>query len=381
MATVDSTVVQRYKAAGMVVLGMTNAPEFGKTTTTEPLLYGACHNPWNTEYSTGGSSGGSAASVASGMVPVAHGTDGGGSIRIPAAMCGLVGLKPSRGRVPAWPNPIALASPVTYHHALTTTVRDSAALLDAVAGHHPGDSFGAPTPPRPFLEEVGADAGRLRIGLIRIAPGPFPTDAACTAAVDRAAALLTDLGHEVREIELGLDMMEVLAAGGTIMAAETQAQINDRLAALGRELADDDIEPWSRATLDSARNNAASDLAKALQTAQRTGWRVAEQFGPDGVDVILLPTRAQTTPKLGYLDVRDPETMGPRTSRFAVCTNMFNLSGQPAISLPIGTDDNGMPVGVQLMADLAREDLLLRLAGQLEAAAPWQRVATGYQGW
>lgn len=159
IATVDSTVVQRYKAAGMVVVGMTDAPEFGKTTTTEPLLYGPCHNPWNTEYSTGGSSGGSAASVASCMVPVAHGTDGGGSIRIPSAMCGMVGLKPSRGRVPAWPNPIALASPVTYHHALTTTVRDSAALLDAVAGHHPGDSFGAPTPPRPFLEEVGADAG------------------------------------------------------------------------------------------------------------------------------------------------------------------------------------------------------------------------------
>lgn len=270
---------------------------------------------------------------------------------------------------------------MTYHHALTTTVRDSAALLDAVAGHHPGDSFGAPTPLRPFLEEVGADAGRLRIGLIRIAPGPFPTDAACTAAVDHAAALLRDLGHEVREVHLGLDMMEVLAAGGTIMAAETQAQINDRLAALGRGLAEDDIEPWTRATLDSAANNRASDLAKALQTAQRTGWRVAEQFGPGGVDVILLPTRAQTTPKLGYLDVKDPETMGPRTSRFAVCTNMFNLSGQPAISLPIGTDDNGMPVGVQLMADLAREDLLLRLAGQLEASAPWQRVATGYQGW
>ncbi|MGW9405510.1 amidase family protein [Arthrobacter sp. NPDC055585] len=217
-----ATVVQRYKAAGMVVVGMTNAPEFGKTTTTEPLLYGPCHNPWNTEYSTGGSSGGSAASVASGMVPAAHGTDGGGSIRIPSAMCGLVGLKPSRGRVPAWPNPIALASPVTYHHALTTTVRDSAALLDAVAVavHHPGDSFGAPTPPRPFLEEVGADAG-LWIGLIRIAPGPFPTDAACTAAADHAAARLGDLGHDVREVELGL------------------AQINDRLAALG---------PWPRTT-------------------------------------------------------------------------------------------------------------------------------------
>lgn len=381
VATVDSAVVQRYKAAGMVVLGTTNVPELGKTTTTESLLYGPCRNPWDHTRSPGGSSGGSAAAVAAGMVPVAHGTDGGGSIRIPAAMCGLVGLKPSRGRVPTWPHPDALAAPQSYHHALTTTVRDSAALLDAVAGHVPGDAYGAPTPPRPFLEEAGADPGRLRIGVLRTAPGPFPTDPVCTAGVDRAAGLLTDLGHEVREVELGLEVIEVMTAVGTIMGAQLRATVDDRLAALGRDLDDDDLEPWTRMILDNSQTHSAPDVARALQTAQRTGWRLAEHFRPDGVDALLLPTLPTPTPELGYLDVTDPESMWARSSSFSVCASMFNLSGQPAISLPLGADEDGLPVGVQLAADYAREDLLLRLAGQLEAAAPWQRVAPGYAGW
>ncbi|MGX1769775.1 amidase [Dietzia sp. NPDC055343] len=381
VASVDSTIVQRYKAAGMMVLGTTNVPEMGKTTTTESLLHGPCRNPWNTGYSTGGSSGGSAAAVASGMVPVAHATDGGGSIRIPAAMCGLVGLKPSRGRVPTWPHPIGLAAPVAYHHAVTTSVRDSAALLDVVAGHVPGDAYGAPTPARPFVEEVGIDPGRLRVGVLRVAPGPFPTDPDCTAAVDRTAATLTGLGHEVREVELGLDTIEVLSTVGTIMGAQLLATIEDRLAELGRELDDDDIEPWTRTILENARTHTAPGVARALQTAQRTGWKVAELFGPDGVDVLLLPTLPSTTPELGFLDVTDPESMWARSSAYSVCASAFNISGQPAVSLPAGTDERGMPAGVQLVADYAREDLLFRLAGQLEAAAPWTRVAPGYQGW
>ncbi|KAA0918968.1 amidase [Dietzia sp. ANT_WB102] len=381
VATVDGTIVQRYKAAGMVVLGTSNVPEMGKTTTTESLLHGPCRNPWDTGHSCGGSSGGSAAAVASGMVPVAHGTDGGGSIRIPAAMCGLVGLKPSRGRVPMWPHPDALSSPLSYHHALTTTVRDSAALLDAVAGHRPGDSYGAPTPPRPFLAEVGADPGHLRVGMLRVAPGPFPTDAACTAVVDHTAALLTELGHEVREVELDVDVMEVMSAVGTIMGAQLRATIDARLTALGRELHDDDIEPWTRVILDNAMTHSAPDVSRALQTATRTGWSVAELFEPGGVDVLLMPTLPSTTPELGYLDVTDPESMWTRSSSFSACASMFNLSGQPAISLPLGTDDGGLPVGVQLVADYAQEDVLLRLSGQLEAAAPWATVAPGYDGW
>ena len=381
VAGVDSTIVQRYKAAGMMVLGTTNVPEMGKTTTTESLLHGPCRNPWNTGYSTGGSSGGSAAAVASGMVPVAHATDGGGSIRIPAAMCGLVGLKPSRGRVPTWPEPIGLAAPVAYHHAVTTTVRDSAALLDVVAGHVPGDAYGAPTPARPFVEEVGIDPGHLRVGVLRVAPGPFSTDADCTAAVDRTAETLRALGNEVREVELGVDVIEVMVAVGTIMGAQLRATIEGRLAELGRELDDDDIEPWTRTILENAMTHSAPDVARALQFAQRTGWTVAELFGPDGVDVVLLPTLPSTTPELGFLDVRDPESMWTRSSAYSVCTGIFNLSGQPALSLPAGADERGMPVGVQFVADYAHEDLLLRLAGQLEAAAPWARIAPGYQGW
>ena len=381
VASVDSTIVQRYKAAGMIVLGTTNVPEMGKTTTTESLLHGPCRNPWDTGHSTGGSSGGSAAAVASGMVPVAHATDGGGSIRIPAAMCGLVGLKPSRGRVPTWPHPIGLAAPLAYHHAVTTSVRDSAALLDVVAGHVPGDAYGAPTPARPFLDEVGADPGRLRVGVLRVAPGPFPTDDECTAAVDRTAETLRGLGHEVREVELGIDVIAGMSAVGTIMGAQLRATIDDRLAVLGRDLDDDDIEPWTGVILENALTHSAPDVARALQTAQRLGWTIAEHFGADGVDVLLLPTLPSVTPELGFLDVTDPESMWARSSAYSVCTGMFNLSGQPAISLPAGLDSRGLPVGVQLVADYAREDLLLRLSGQLEAAAPWTRIAPGFDGW
>ena len=217
--------------------------------------------------------------------------------------------------------------------------------------------------------------------MLRVAPGPFPTDPACTATVDRTAALLGELGHEVREVELDLDVMEVMSAVGAIMGAQLRATVDARLAALGRELDDDDIEPWTTVILDNAMTHSATDVARALQTAHRTGWRVAEQFGPDGVDLLMLPTLPTTTPELGYLDVRDPGSMWTRSSAFSVCTSMFNLSGQPAISLPLGADDRGLPVGVQLVADYAREDLLLRLCGQLEAAAPWQRVAPGYAGW
>ena len=381
VATVDSAIVQRYRAAGMVVLGTTNVPELGKSTTTESVLYGSCRNPWNPDYSTGGSSGGSAAAVAAGMVPVAHATDGGGSIRIPAAMCGLAGLKPSRGRVPTWPHPAAQAAPISYHHAVTTTVRDSAALLDAVAGHVPGDAYGAPTPTRPFLDEAAIDPGRLRVGVMRTAPGPFPTDPDCSAAVDRTAALLDGLGHEVIEVGLGLDVIEAMIALGDIMGAQLHAKIEDRLARLGRELREDDLEPWTLRILDNSRSLTAPRLSRALETAQRTGWRVAELFAGAGIDALLLPTVPATTPELGFLDVTDPESMWTRSSSFSAATSLFNLSGQPAISLPLGTDRRGLPVGVQLVADYAREDLLLRLSGQLESAAPWSTVAPGFDGW
>lgn len=379
VADVDSAVVQRYKAAGMVVLGTTNVPELGKTTTTESLLYGPCRNPWHTDYSSGGSSGGSAAAVASGMVPVAHGTDGGGSIRIPASACGLVGLKPSRGRVPTWPHPAGLASPVSYHHALTTSVRDSAALLDATAGHVPGDAFGAPTPVRPFLDEVGADPGRLRVGVVRTALDPFPTDPQTSAAVDRAADLLAGLGHEVLPVDPGVDILHTMSLSGVIMGAQLANQVDTRLAELGRELRDDDLEPWTRLILENGRSRSGAELNQALQDAQRLGWQLAQVFTE--VDVLLTPTLALRVPELGHLDVTDGESMWTRASAYSTCASMFNMSGQPAISLPMGTDEDGLPIGVQFAADYAREDLLLRLSGQIESASPWPVIAPGRTGW
>ncbi|MFE5117470.1 amidase [Dietzia sp. NPDC055340] len=381
IAEADSAIVRRYKAAGMVVLGTTNVSEMGKMPTTESLFYGPCRNPWNTGYSTGGSSGGSAAAVASGMVPVAHGTDGGGSIRIPASACGLVGLKPSRGRIPTWPHPAGFASPVTTHHALTTTVRDSAALLDVTCGHLPGDAFGAPTPVRPFLDEVGIDPGKLRIGIVRAAPEPFPTDSVITEVVDRTAALLEELGHELYEVDLGIDVVHAITVSGRIMMAQMSATVDKRLAQLGRELRDDDLEPFTRTILDNGRGLTAANLNLDLQAAQRIGWQLGTLFGDDGVDVLLLPSVPLSVPEIGYLDVTDPKTLWTRAATYSTTTSLFNVSGQPAISLPAGADDNGLPVGIQLAADYAREDILLRLAGQIETKTPWSAVAPGYSSW
>lgn len=375
-ATRDSEVVARYRRAGMVVLGMTNSPELGKNTSTEPLLYGPTRNPWASTHSPGGSSGGSAAAVASGMVPVAHGNDGGGSIRIPASMCGLFGLKPSRGRIPTYPYPWMLAAPLSAHHALTTTVRDSALLLDIASGAMQGDAYGAPSPQRPFLVESRTDPGQLRIGCAVSAPSGFPTDPQCSDAVERAAATLSGLGHQVDEVVLDFDARRVMGALGTIMGAHLVATIDERLAELGRDLREDDLEPFTRAILERARTLSGGHVAEALQEAQLTGWYLGRMFAD--YDVLLMPTLAQPVPPLGTLNTTDPERLYTRSSVYSVYTSVFNMTGQPAMSIPFGTDRAGLPLGVQFAADLGREGLLLRLAGQLEQAAPWRRLAPGY---
>jgi amidase len=372
----DSELVARYRRAGMVVLGMTNSPEFGKNASTEPLLHGSTRNPWNPAHSPGGSSGGSAAAVAAGMVPVAHGTDGGGSIRIPASMCGLFGLKPSRGRVPAAPYAAALASPVTAHHALTTTVRDSALLLDIAAGPVRGAAFGAPTPERPFLEEVGRPPGRLRIGIATTVPGDVPVHPACVAAVERAAATCRELGHEVTEVTLDFDPSRVQATSGTIMAAGLAQTVDERLRQLGRELRDDDLEPFTRVMLERGRTIPGAQVIQALQHAEELGWQVGRMFADS--DLLLLPTIAQPPPPLGLLDTTRPEVIYRHASTYAHCTSVFNVTGQPAMSVPFGSDETGLPIGVQFAADLGGEGLLLRLAAQLEQAVPWPLRAPDY---
>jgi amidase len=375
----DSEVVARYRRAGMVVLGMTNSPELGLSASTEPALHGPTHNPWSRGRSPGGSSGGSAAVVAAGMVPVAHGSDGGGSIRIPASMCGLVGLKPGRGRVPTYPVPASLAAPTSVHHALTMSVRDSAALLDASWGPVRGDAFGSPTPAAPFAELLRRPVGPLRIGVTTTAPAGRPTDPACVAATDRVAQLCRDLGHTVLEVSWAHDTAAMMAASGTLTAAGLVNAVDARLAELGRDLAEDDLEPFTRVLLEHGRGLGAAAVVGALETAQRTGWQVGALFAD--VDVLLSPTLSQPVPPLGLLDTAVPASIYTHATTYSSFTSVFNMTGQPAVSVPSGLDPDGLPIGVQLAADLGGEGLLLGLAAQLEEAAPWPLVAPGRPTW
>lgn len=370
----DSEAVARYRAAGLVLLGTTNSPELGRNASTEPQLHGPTHNPWRTGYSPGGSSGGSAAAVAAGLVPAAHGNDGGGSIRIPASMCGLFGLKPTRGRVPADPARGALAYPLGINHALTTTVRDSAALLDAVAGAVPGPAYAAPAG-GPFLPEVGKDPGRLRIALSLAVANGTPVDPGSEAATRRAAEVCEALGHEIEEADLVYPHQELMVASSAIMSAPLAHAVEERLLVLGRALADDDLETFTRWMVDRAAGLTATQYVAALETVEHVG-NVAGAFF-ERYDVLLTPTMAPPVPAHGYLDTTSVEAMFERAGAFSALTAVFNATGQPAMSVPFGTDSGGMPTGAQFVGRFGEEATLLRLAGQLEVAAPWARHAPG----
>jgi amidase len=364
----DSLAVARARAAGVVVLGMTNTPELGKNGSTEPVFHGPTRNPYDTGRSAGGSSGGSAAAVASGMVPVAHGNDGGGSIRIPAAACGLFGLKPSRGRVPHAPLLDGFAYPVGCIHALTRTVRDSAALLDAVDGPAPGDPYPTARKDHPFLDELGLDPGRLRIGVTVTTARGDTADAACIAAVERTAAVCAGLGHSVAEANFAYDVEAANRSLAAVMAVNVAHAVDGRLAVLGRELRDDDIEPFTHILYQQGRSMTGLQVVEALHEVERAGRAVAPFF--DEHDVLLTPTLAVEVPELGWADTTRPETM-VRASAFSAFTGIFNTTGQPAMSVPASLDGNGLPVGVQFAARSGDEALLFRLAAQLEGAMPW----------
>jgi amidase len=368
LATRTSELVARYRRAGMVVLGTTNTPELGLNASTEPALYGPTRNPWSAAHSPGGSSGGSAAAVAAGMVPVAHASDGGGSIRIPAAACGLFGLKPSRGRVSPAPRPTTLSGLVSAHHAVTTTVRDSALLLDIAAGPLPGDAYAAPTPAGSFTALARQDPGRLRIGLITGLPGGPAVHPEPAAAVTAAARLCESLGHEVTETTAAYDPGDVARTSAVLMGSELVAQIEARLEQLGRPLADDDIEPFTRVVHDTYRTLTAADVSRALRRMQEIGWEVGAAFRT--YDVLLGPTLARPTPRLGTLDTSRPESIYEHASVHSAFTSVYNVTGMPAMSVPFGHDGEGLPLGVQFAADLGGEGLLLSLATQLDQAAP-----------
>ncbi|HEU5309415.1 MAG TPA: amidase family protein [Acidimicrobiia bacterium] len=368
VATADSLAVARVRAAGVIVLGMTNTPELGKNGSTEPRFHGPTRNPHDLSRSTGGSSGGSAAAVASGMVPVAHGNDGGGSIRIPSAACGLFGLKPSRGRVPNPPFLEAFSYPVGCTHSLTRTVRDSAALLDVVAGPTDGDAVAVARPARPFLAEVGADPGRLRIGFTTVTARGVTAHDDLVTAVARTATVCESLGHDVEEAEFTYDADAANGALAAVMSVNVAFAVDARLAALGRELRDDDIEPFTRVLYDGGRTMPGTTVVGALQQLERTSREVAPFF--ERYDLLLTPTLSIRVPELGWVDTSRPETM-VNAAAFSAFTGVFNTTGHPAMSVPAGVDGNGLPVGVQFVARPGDEATLLRLAAALEVAAPW----------
>jgi amidase len=367
----DTTLVSRFRQAGLNIAGRTNSPEFGSLPTTEPLAWGPTRNPWNLDHSPGGSSGGSAAAVAAGMVPFAHASDGGGSIRIPASCCGLVGLKPSQGRITL--GPFRDESNLGVELCVSRTVRDTAALLDAVRGPGVGDTVVAPPPERPYLDELGTGPGSLHIGLLDTHPLGGAVHDDCREAVRGAAALLESLGHHVEhgfptalaDREFGRRFSALWSTNMGVAVKRIEAQI-------GRSITDDDIEPVNLAQVAFARNVSAVDYALAL-AATVEFRRAVQQWWTEGWDVLLTPTLAEPPVAIGTFANDPAAPMAPmaRAAAYVPFTPAFNSSGQPAINLPLHWNDSGLPIGVQLVAAYGREDVLLRVAAQLEVAQPW----------
>ncbi|MEE8546056.1 MAG: amidase [Alphaproteobacteria bacterium] len=371
----DSELVRRLKAAGLVVVGKANTPEFGLLPTTEPRFFGPARNPWDRSRTSGGSSGGSAAAVAAGLVPMAHGNDGGGSLRNPASCCGVFGLKPTRGRNPLGPHYGDIASGLAAEHAVTRSVRDSAALLDATSAPDPGAPYAPPPPARPFRDEVGRDPGRLRIAFARGSPTGITVHPDCVAAVEDTAALCAGLGHEVAEASPKLDV-ETLVKGFTNLWVGTVGWvIEDWARRTGREPAPEHFEPGTWRMYEVARQRSVADHLLTVQDLQGVSRQVAGFFAE--VDLWLTPTLAHPPVALGEFDY-DPEwsTEGrarwrTRIAQFSHFTLIANVTGQPAMSLPLYWNADGLPVGSHFMARYGDEASLFRLAAQLEAARPW----------
>jgi amidase len=372
---VDTFLGARFRDAGLVTIGKTNTPELGIVPTTEPEAYGATHNPWDLGRSPGGSSGGSAAAVAAGIVPIAHANDGGGSIRIPASCCGLVGLKPSRGRTSLGPLIGDTMSGLTVEHVVSRSVRDVALALDATHGPGPGDPYVAPPPARPYMEELGDEPGSLRITILTEAIGVphIEVDPAVVAATREAATMLEGLGHQVDEDIPQLDPSFDLIETFLTRWYAGQTEIIDQFGILlGRELGPDDVEPLTWAMAEEGRRRHSGQYLAAVSQHQAIARMLGIWF-ESGHDLLLTPTMGELPPPLGSFagDPADPLNAIHRGEQTAAFTALINATGQPAISLPLAQSDEGLPIGVQLVAPLGREDVLLRVAAQLEQAHPW----------
>ena len=367
VAKTDTELARRFRAAGFVFVGKTNTPELALSVTTEPLAYGATKNPWNLEHSTGGSSGGSAAAVAAGLVPAAHANDMGGSIRIPASHCGLVGLKPTRARGTLAPHFGEYWGPLTHEHVVTRSVRDSAAILDAIAGPAPGDPYSAAPPARPWRVEVDHDPSPLRVGLLDI-PSDIEVDDDCHEAAAATAKLLEALGHKVELISLPcLDQPEF----GPWIQAGAARDLDRWSAILGEPIGQDDVEPLNWIFAEAGRSQSVPDYIAAIERAHSFARQLCEPWA-NGLDLLVTPTATTPPAKLGWLapDVSIPDLM-TRLGGVTRFSMPFDVTGQPAISLPLHWNADGLPIGVQLVAATGREDSLFQVSAQLERTQPW----------
>jgi Asp-tRNA(Asn)/Glu-tRNA(Gln) amidotransferase A subunit family amidase len=375
IAPVDSEFVARLRRAGMVIIGKTNTPAFGFSPSTEPVLFGPTRNPWDLTRSAGGSSGGAAAAVAAGMLPAAHATDGGGSIRIPASACGLFGLKTTRHRVTPAPYAGEIWAGLSVSHAVTRSVRDSALLLDLTCAPFPGDPARAPAPPRPYAEEIVTEPGRLRIGLLDtpVTPG-ITVDPEILEVLEAAARLCERLGHDVVPTTWPALPAAPAAPVSVISSANVAAAVDDRLSELGRSQHDDDLDVWLRDVVARARTTSAPDYARAVVTMHAIGRTIGTWM--TDFDVLITPTLAMLPPPLGVLDPMRPITeAGGVLGALAGFTSVFNATGQPAMSIPLGSSSGGLPIGVQFVGHFGDESTLFRLAGQLEQTQPWTGLA------
>ncbi len=368
----DSELTKRYRASGVVLAGKTNTPEFGIPGVTTSALLGPCRNPWNTDHISGGSSGGAASAVAAGIVPLAHASDGLGSIRIPAACCGLVGLKVTRDRNPNGVNDTDRAIGFSVDHVVSRSVRDSAAMLDATGYPEPASPFAYPAKERPYLEEIARSPGKLRVAFSSETPSGKPIDPEIRAALERTAETLKKLGHDVREEGLGIDYRLLYRAQGLVSAANFSASIKRWVEVKGHEPGDE-IEGLARRAYEAGKKLSAQDAGWGWQQLRLMNRQILQKF--ESWAVWLTPVLSTNVPRVDYLDtlMDDLKEFDRRQAATFGFTPPFNMTGQPSLSLPLHQSESGLPIAMMFTARYADEATLLRLAGQLEKEMPWKQ--------
>lgn len=367
----DSELTKRYRASGVVLFGKTNTPEFGIPGVTSSALLGPCRNPWNTDHISGGSSGGAASAVAAGIVPLAHASDGLGSIRIPAACCGLVGMKTTRDRNPNGQHDTDRAIGLSVDHVVSRTVRDSAAMLDATGYPEANSPFAYPAKERPYIEEITRAPGKMRIAFSSETPSGKPIDPEIRAALERTAETLKQLGHEVREEGLGIDYRMLYRAQGIVSAANFSASIRRWAEIKGREPGDDELEGLARRGYEAGKKLSAQDAGWGWQQLRLMNRQILSKF--ETWDIWLTPVLGTNVPRVDYLDplMDDLKEFDRRQAATFGFTPPFNLTGQPSLSLPLHQSESGLPIAMMFTARYADEATLFRLAAQLEKEMPW----------